>query len=150
MAHQLVDLRVIEISLCRHGINPGARVLLVKGASDAPDPVADAVAKALEAKEAEIAALKADRDRAGRVAKAARWAAIGVEPEAYADRIREVPDEVAGWIDDLFDRAAAALAEADLFGERGRAAVVKAEAPIVRRARAARGMSRTATHARQD
>ena len=144
MPHQLVDLLVTEISLCRHGMNPGAKVLLVKGRSEAPgpvaDPVADAVAKAVAAKETEIAALKADRDRAARLAKAARWAALGVEPQAYADRIGRVPDDLAGWIDGLFDRAAAAVAEADLYGERGRAAVLKAEAPIVRRARAARGL----------
>ncbi len=148
MPHQLVDLLVTEISLCRHGMNPGAKVLLVKGRPEAPgpvvgavaDPVADAVAKAVAAKETEIAALKADRDRAARLAKAARWAALGVEPQAYADRIGRVPDDLAGWIDGLFDRAAAAVAEADLYGERGRAAVLKAEAPIVRRARAARGL----------
>lgn len=143
MPHQLVDLRVTEISLCRHGINPGARVLLMKGGADEPapppDPVADAVAKAVAGHEAEIAALKADRDRAARIAKAARWGAIGVDPQAYAERTQGLSEDDVAWLDGLFDRAAAAVAEADLYGERGRAAVLKAEAPIVRRARAARG-----------
>ncbi|BBK44032.1 hypothetical protein STVA_40520 [Allostella vacuolata] len=139
MPHRLVDLRVTEISLCRHPMNPAARILLVKGGDAPPDPVAAAVAKAVADKEAEIAALHAERARADRLAKAGRWSAIGVEPVAYADRISGLPEAAVAWLDGIFDRAAAALAEADLYGERGRAAVLKAEAPIVRRARAARG-----------
>ena len=143
MSHRLVDLRVTEISLCRHPMNPAARILLVKGGDAQPAPVADpvaaAVAKAVAAKEAEIATLHAERARADRLAKAQRWSAIGVEPAAYAERIAGLPEAAVDWLDGVFDRAAAALAEADLYGERGRAAVLKAEAPIVRRARAARG-----------
>lgn len=101
--------------------------------------MAAAVAKAVAAKEAEIAALKAERERHDRLAKAARWSAIGIDPTAYAEHAGQVSPATCGWLDAIFDRAAAALAEADLYGERGRAAVHKAESAIVRRARAARG-----------
>ena len=67
MTHRLVDLVVTEISLCRHGLNPAARILLVKGGDAPPDPVAAAVAKAVADREAEIAVLKAERARGQRL-----------------------------------------------------------------------------------
>lgn len=139
MTHRLVDLVVTEISLCRQGVNPSARILLVKSADPAPDPVAEAVAKAVAAREAEIALLKAERLRGQRLAKAAAWGALGVAPETYADHAATIAEPALGWLDQVLDRAAAAVGETDLWGERGRAAVPPPEAAIVRRARAARG-----------
>jgi hypothetical protein len=139
MTHRLVDLVVTEISLCRHGLNPAARILLVKGGDAPPDPVAAAVAKAVADREAEIAVLKAERARGQRLAKAAAWGVLGIAPDAYADHAAAMEGPALAWLDGVFDRAAAALAEADLWGERGRAAVPHPEAAIVRRARAARG-----------
>ncbi|MCC7271414.1 MAG: hypothetical protein IT561_02020 [Alphaproteobacteria bacterium] len=138
MAARLVDLTVTEISLCRQGINPGARILLVKGIDAPPDPVAAAVAKAVAAREAEIIRLQAEGARAALVAKAAGFAPAGVVPEEYATHVAPLSPAARGWIDGILARAAAAVAAADLYGERGRAAVAKADSPIVRRARAAR------------
>lgn len=147
MTHRLVDLVVTEISLCRHGVNPSARILLVKSADPAPDPapdpVAEAVAKAVAAREAEIALLKAERLRGQRLAKAAAWGTLGVAPETYADHAATIAEPALAWLDEVLDRAAAAVGEAGLWGERGRAAVPPPEAAIVRRARAARGGSAT-------
>ncbi len=136
MPAHLVDLTVTEISLCRHGINPGARVVLVKG-GDPPDATAEAVAKAVAARDVTIARLEAEQATAALVAKAAAYRAIGIDPIDYAARMTALDEEARGWLDGVFDRAAAAVAESDLYGERGRAALAKAEAPIVKRARAA-------------
>ncbi|MGE0718845.1 MAG: hypothetical protein AB7P02_25595 [Alphaproteobacteria bacterium] len=139
MPARLVDLHVTEIALCRHPVNPGARILLVKGRDAPPDPVADAVAKAVAARDAEIARLESANARAALVAKGTAFAAAGVAAEAYADHAATLPPEARDWLDGVLARAAAAVAEADLYGERGRTAVAKAEPAIVRRARAARG-----------
>ena len=56
MTHRLVDLVVTEISLCRHGLNPAARILLVKGGDVPPDPVAAAAWEALMSPDGEYAA----------------------------------------------------------------------------------------------
>ena len=79
-----------------------------------------AVAKAVADREAEIAVLKAERARGQRLAKAAAWGALGIAPDAYADHAAAMEGPALAWLDGVFDRAAAALAEADLWGERGR------------------------------
>ncbi|MGE0723965.1 MAG: hypothetical protein AB7O45_06300 [Alphaproteobacteria bacterium] len=136
MPARLVDLTVTEISLCRHGINPGARVVLVKG-GDPPDPSADAIAKALAERDATIARLEAERAQAALVEKAASYRSLGVAPDDYAARMTALDAAAREWIDGILERAASVVAESDLYGERGRAALAKAEAPIVKRARAA-------------
>jgi len=138
---RLAELRLTEVSLCRHGINPEARVVLVKAADRAP-PVqappepADPRALALAEREAELGRLEGLAEERRLLAKAAAWAPLGLDPLAYARHAGGIDADARDWLDRVLSAAAAAVAEAGLYGERGHDRAAGAEEPaIVRRAR---------------